>query len=69
MCEITRNLSDKQGIRIRCIEECFTEKIPIEKVELLDREEYDSPIATLWLDLDELKNLNKAISDYLSERQ
>ena len=66
--EIRRKLSDKYSVTIEHKEKCFTEKIPIEFVSVVcETGNYFGTSRDLWLKIDELRNLHKAITDYLNE--
>lgn len=65
MDKSTMRISDRYGVEIKHIEECFMEKVPRERLCVTENHYYDNPIHTLYLTFDELNMLNQAISEYI----
>lgn len=61
-------ISKDYGVRITHNETCFKERVPREVLTITDPNEYNSPLFTLYLTLDELKLLNQAIAEYINQQ-
>ena len=62
-------ISIDYGVRITHNETCFKERVPREVLTITNPNEYNSPLFTLYLTLDELKMINQVITEYIKQRE